>query len=265
MRYKYQDYYQYKEKLARHEKFLQLLLYSKKDKKFFLYKPKLKSIYGTVDQKKNYYKALRAKLRINKNNSEKQIAFITLTYSTKLYTPEEVIKRCKHDLQKWLKLIRVRVGKINYFWITELTKKNYVHFHIIMKEYIPAKIIKSCWHATTGSYIIHVKGVSRTVASRYITKYISDASKLSDQQCKFMYDNNFKRLYASSKGFFSKKTKPPKNYQLIGIVTCPYCVVQAETGTFAELEPIALSYIITLMEEDRYGYRWKWKPEEETN
>ena len=66
---KYLNYDDYQEKLARHEKYLQLLLYSKKDRKFYLYKPKLKSIYGTIDQKQNYYKALRAKLQINKNNS----------------------------------------------------------------------------------------------------------------------------------------------------------------------------------------------------
>lgn len=257
---RYLTFEKYQEKLARHEKYLQLLLYSKVDRKAYLYKPKIASIYGTLEQKKTYFKKLRNRLNINKTNTNNKIAFITLTYDTKLYTAVEVVNRCKHDIQKFFKLIRNRIGKINYFWIVELTKKNYVHFHIIAKEYIPAKMINACWKATTGSIITNVKGISRTQAGKYITKYVSDATKLSEEQAKFLYENNFKRLYAMSKRFFYNRTRKPDNYVLIGVVTNCFCVAQADPGEFLELTDIALAYIVQLMEERAYGYVLKRQP-----
>lgn len=258
MRYLPFDLYQ--EKLARHEKYLQLLLYSKIDRKAYLYKPKIASIYGTLAQKQTYFKKLRQKLNINKTNTNNKIAFITLTYDTKLYTASQVVHRCKSDIQKFFKLIRNRIGKINYFWIVELTKQNYVHFHIIAKEYIPAKMINACWRATTGSIITHVKGISRTQAGKYITKYVSDATKLSEEQARFLYENDFKRLYSMSKRFFYNRTRKPDQYVLIGVITNCFCVAQADPGEFLELSDIALTYIVELMETRSYGYVLKREP-----
>ena len=248
----------YQHKLATQEKYFQLFLYNPDSQKFYLYKPKMQSIYGTLEQKTTYYKNLRAKLVLNKQNTNKKISFVTLTYDTKLYSNVEVVNRCKRDMQLWLKLIRNRMGKINYFWIVELTKQNYVHFHIIFKEYIPAKIIRSCWIKTTGSIITDVKGVSRKAAAKYITKYISDATKLSPEQARFLYENNFKRLYANSKGFFEKRTKPKGIYKLIGIVSSPTCIISGNTGVFMELDEIALEHIILLLEQNAWGYVKKY-------
>lgn len=253
---KFEDY---QAKLTHQQKFLQLLLYSTSKKKYYLYKPKMASIYGNLEQKTNYFKQLRQKLNIHNTGIEGKISFVTLTYDTKLYSAVDVLGRCKHDLQKWFKLIRHRRGDINYFWIVELTKKNYVHFHLIIKEYIPSKIINACWQQVTGSIITHVKGVTSSQASRYITKYVSEVTKLSTEQAKFLYENDFKRLYASSRGFFSKVEKLKGHYRLIGIVTNPLCVVIAGSGEFAELEQIALKYIITLMKENAWGYILKAK------
>lgn len=258
MRYLPFDLYQ--DKLARHEKYLQLLLYEKATRKAYLYKPKIASIYGTINQKQTYFKKLRQKLNINKTNTNDKIAFITLTYDTKLYSAVQVVNRCKSDIQKFFKLIRNRIGKINYFWIVELTKRNYVHFHIICKEYIPAKMINACWRATTGSIITHVKGISRTQAGKYITKYVSDATKLSEDQVRFLYENNFKRLYSMSKKFFFNRTRKPEQYVLIGVVTNCFCMGQADPGEFLELSDIALSYIVELMEMKAYGYVLKRQP-----
>lgn len=249
----------YQAKLAHQQKFLQLLLYSPRKKKYYLYKPKMASIYGDLEQKTNYFKKLRQKLNIRNTNIDGKISFITLTYDTKLYSAVDVLNRCKHDLQKWFKLIRHRRGDINYFWIVELTKRNYVHFHLIVKEYIPSKIINACWRQVTGSIITNVKGVTSSQASRYITKYVSEVTKLSESQAKFLYDNEFKRLYASSRGFFTKSAKLKGNFILIGIITNPLCVVIADTGKFAELEQIALKYIIALMKENTWGYILKAK------
>lgn len=248
------EFEDYQKKLANQEKNLQLLLWSKKENKFFLYKPKTASIYGTTTQKTNYYKKLRQKLRIEDSSVGEKISFITLTYSTSLYSPEAVILRCKRDIQLWLKLIRNRIGVLKYFWICELTKQNYIHFHIITKQFIPHKIIKACWQKTTGSFITNVKGVSAATAGKYVTKYISDASKLSEDQAKFLYDNGFTRLYASSKNFFASKLKSKGLFYLIGIVTSPYCVASAEPGQFLEIEQIALNHIISLMEQGDWGY-----------
>lgn len=257
---RYLSFEDYQAKLARHEKYLQLLLYSKIDRKAYLYKPKIASIYGTLGQKKTYFKKLRNRLNINKTNTNNKIAFITLTYDTKLYSAVQVVNRCKSDIQKFFKLIRNRIGKINYFWIVELTKQNYVHFHIIAKEYIPAKMINACWRATTGSIITNVKGISRTQAGKYITKYVSDATKLSEEQAKFLYENNFKRLYSMSKKFFYNRTRKPDQYVLIGVITNCFCVAQADPGEFLELSDIALSYIVELMETKAYGYVLKREP-----
>jgi len=255
---RYLNFFDYQDKLANQEKHLQLLLWNKKDGKYYIYKPKSKSIYGTENQKNNYYKQLRAKLKLTEENTNQKISFVTLTYDTKLYTPAQVIGRCKQDIKNWLKMIRHRVGQVHYMWIVELTKKNYVHFHLIFKEYIPAKIINACWKATTGSIITHVKGISREKAGRYITKYISESSKMSEDQAKFLYDHDFKRLYAHSRGFFVQKLKSKGIFYLLGIITNPLCIVKGRTGEFLEVDRIALNHIVTLMEQGDWGYIKKY-------
>jgi len=248
------DFEDYQKKLENQEKHLQLLVWSKKENKTYLYKPKMASIYGTQLQKQTYYKKLRNKLKLDPDTTREKISFITLTYDTKLYSAVEVIKRCKRDIQLFLKLIRNRIGKLQYMWIAELTKQNYIHFHIISNQYIPAKIIRSCWTKTTGSIITHVKGATRAQAGRYITKYVSEAAKLSENQAKFLYDNNFKRLYAHSRDFFKKMEKKRGMFFLLGIITSPFCVIQADRGEFIEVSDIALAHILNLMEQGDWGY-----------
>lgn len=252
---------EYQRKLSNQEKYFQMLLYSKKEQKFFLYRPKSKSIYGTETQKSNYYKALRGKLKINKTNSNNKVSFVTLTYDSKLYSPVQVLRRCKHDIQNFLKLVRYYVGKINYFWIVELTKKDYVHFHILVKEYIPAKIISQCWLKTTGSIITHVKGVSRTVASRYISKYVGDSAKLSNHHARFLYDNDFARIYSNSKGFFMQRTRERGAFALLGLITNPFCAITAQVGGFYELDEIALNILWERMTDHQFGYIQKYYPD----
>ncbi len=208
------DLKQYQHKLEERVNKLAFLIQNKETNKIFLYKPKVKSMWHNKFIKdyanERYYKL---KERLNK----KDCRMITLTYSTKKYTPEQVAKRHKSDIKKFFRLIRKEIPLIQYCYFIELTKKLMIHFHIYVDRFIHQKVIKEIWTKITGNFIVDIRLVSTPEQIKYCSSYHQIMKKYNHRQLEFAW-KNISRFFGQSRNFFSPAEKVLSAYHLLGRV-----------------------------------------------
>jgi len=170
-------------------------------------RPTPKSIWLPGKPRKKYYRALREKIKSTMIKSSKKYSFITLTYHQKKYSPEESAERSKRDIKELLRLLRRRFGKVQYFYIIELTGTGYVHFHVIIDHFIYWKVLKGMWYHITLSYVVDIRSIPSGNIAGYICKYLTKTSKQDSWQFEFIF-KNVDRIWSSSRGFFTKYVKP---------------------------------------------------------
>lgn len=169
---------------------------------FYFCRPVPRTVWLPGKPREKYYLRLRNKLKTQFRQSAKKYSFLTLTYCTRLYSPEEACARLKSDIKELLRRIRRRYKKIQYFYIVELTENGYPHLHIIIDKFIWWKVLKAMWGAITGSWIILIKSIPGRSVAGYLTKYLTSQKKSSDWQFAFIF-KNIDRLWSSSRGFFA--------------------------------------------------------------
>ena len=196
--------------VTRNKKFFQILFDPKEDEAYF-FKPAVRSLYE-YDCRQNYFRSLKKKFK--NVCSSKVFTFCTLTYSTKLYDPEQVSARCKKDIALLMKRLRRSYTKLEYFYIVELTKKFQPHFHIVFNSEIPKSEIRKDWYEITGSYIVDIEKVWNQSIDFYLTKELSKSKRKSEQYWQFFF-YNFKRLWTSSRGFFYRAKKVTKKFYIL--------------------------------------------------
>lgn len=170
-------------------------------------RPVPRTIWLPGKPREKYYRALREKLKSTMTRTAKKYSFLTLTYSSRLYSPEEACAQLKGDIKELLRRLRRRLGKLQYFYIVELTKSGYPHLHVIIDHFIFWKVLKAMWFAITGSYIVDIRSIPAGNIASYICKYLTKQSKHTDWQFSFIF-KNISRLWAASRGFFGKYQKP---------------------------------------------------------
>lgn len=116
--------------------------------------------------------------KIEDFSKRRQLRFITVTYSADV-GPAEVLRRFSSDWNKFVTYLRRRKYKFNFFKIIEFTKRNILHFHVLIDCYIPQGLISNVWRDVTGtSYIVFItKVLSREDALRYTIKYITKSKQ----------------------------------------------------------------------------------------
>jgi len=177
----------------------------------FFFRPRIRSLYER-EARMNYFRNLRRKFR---NLPDQQsYTFSTLTYSTKLYGPEEVALRCKKDIALLMKRLRRAIPKLQYFYIVELTKKFMPHFHIIFNQQIPKRILKKNWLEITGSYIVDIRNIFSEHVYGYMTSELLKSKKQPEQYWQFIYFS-FNRLWSSSRMFFLHAKDTTKKYYIL--------------------------------------------------
>lgn len=170
-------------------------------------RPTPRTIWLPGKPRKKYYRRLYEKLHSQLKISANKYSFITLTYHTKKYSPEEVASRMKGDIKELLRRLRKIHTKIQYFWIVELTASGYPHLHIIVNKFIFWKVLKGIWYSITKSYITDIRSIPAGNLASYVCKYLAKQSKHDDWQFKFIF-KHIDRLWSSSRGFFGKYVKP---------------------------------------------------------
>ena len=170
-------------------------------------RPTPRTLWLPGKPRQKYYRRLYEKLHSTLKISSDKYSFITLTYHTKKYSPDEVAERLKGDIKELLRRLRKKHKNIQYFWIIELTASGYPHIHIIINKFIFWKVLRGIWYAITKSYITDIRSIPAANVASYVCKYLTKQSKHSDWQFQFIF-KNIDRIWSSSRGFFGKYIKP---------------------------------------------------------
>lgn len=196
---------EYQNRLIKQSQTLRFFLLHKTDGTQYYYKPSIRSIW--VEKfRQNYLKDRSKKLAFRLQRGD--LSFVTLTYWTELYSPEQVADRHKSDINRFIKSCRKQYGKISYSYVVEVTKKNYVHFHIFLSKQIPKNFIKKLWKSITGSWRIDKVDITDPrKAANYVRKYVEKMDCGSLSKLEFMW-NYIDRFFACSRNFFRSATDP---------------------------------------------------------
>ena len=151
-------------------------------------------------------------------SSYKHIRMATFTFRTGNLKPtqqhvlqtSEVWRRFLNNIRRDQRF-RESQRHFDYIRISELTVNGHIHFHVIISEFLPAKLVRSVWrHAiqtVTGrpgknGFVKFTHSLNSKSAAIYVSKYVSKAAK--EHSLRY-------RLYSHSKKWvlFQKKEKDP--------------------------------------------------------
>ncbi|WP_338982438.1 rolling circle replication-associated protein [Spiroplasma endosymbiont of Eupeodes luniger] len=120
----------------------------------------------------------------------KKLTFLTLTYAD---VNEFDIRKCKRDLNKFFKKLKywfkVKNKNIKYLYTYEYQKRGVIHFHILITEKIPHKIILQFWPYGINKNI-RVRENTNEMVVKYCSKYIT--KNVLNEKSLNQYDLNIK-------------------------------------------------------------------------
>jgi len=98
--------------------------------------------------------------------------------------------------------LRRRFGEIEYLRVTEVTKKGWPHYHLLVRSpYLPHEVVKNLWQQLTGAVIVDLRQVHNSFDScNYLTKYLSKLHNLTWTE----------RHVSTSRHFFQEDTRPKR-------------------------------------------------------
>lgn len=180
-------------------------------------KPTPRTAWLPGKPRSKYYRRIKNKLTTQFRDSKKKYTFLTLTYDQNTNSKAFCFNMLKSNIREFIRLLRKRYKKIQYFWIIELTKNGYPHIHIIFDRYAHWKIINAIWRGVTDSYITYIKQIPSSAVAGYLTKYLTRQSKHTEYQFAIIF-KNVDRLYGNSRDFFSIKViKTDSGWLLISL------------------------------------------------
>jgi hypothetical protein len=165
-------------------------------------KPAPSCVWLPGKPRNKYYKNIFKKINNQLRDQSRQYSFLTLTYSTHLYSQKSAFLLLKEHIREFFRLLRKRYKKFEYFWVVELTKNCYPHVHIIISKFIHWKVVRAIWHRVTKNKVVDIRTAGHKNVSEYLTKYLSKQSKHNETQFAVIF-KNVDRLYGSSRNFFS--------------------------------------------------------------
>jgi hypothetical protein len=139
-----------------------------------------------------------AKLKIKKLSAQTRDArpnrMMTLTVDPQLYqTPREAFDKTRTQVPELIRRIRKRFGPCEYLRVTELTKKGWPHYHLLIRSnFLPHAWVRDQWHDLTGAVIVDLRQVKKTFAAyNYLVKYLSKLHKIEWTERHVSYSKNF--------------------------------------------------------------------------
>lgn len=182
----------------------------KEDDRYDMYfaKPTPKTQWLSGKPRKKYYRKLYTKLNTQLRTDKFHYSFCTLTYHTRKYSQKYAFLMLKDQLKEFIRLVRKKYPKIQYYWVIELTKRLYPHIHIVFNGYVHWLVIRAIWYRVTSSYITDIRSIPSHDISKYIAGYLAKQSKHDKTQWSTIF-KNIDRLYGSSRDFFTTKIVNP--------------------------------------------------------
>lgn len=106
----------------------------------------------------------------------------TLTVDPALYsTPRASFDATRRQLPEWIKRMRSRVGSVEYLRVTEVTKKGWPHYHLLIRsDFIPHAVARDEWYLLTGAQIVDLRQVKKSFRTySYLVKYLTKLHHIS--------------------------------------------------------------------------------------
>lgn len=174
--------------------------------KYDLYfaKPAPRTVWLPGRPRKKYYNRLKNRVHCQIAHNATKYTFATLTYSTGSYTPNKAFFLMKSHIKEFFRLLRKRIPTLQYFWVVELTKRGYPHFHLILSSFVHHSVLKAIWWKVSSCSVVDIRMIPAGNLSGYITKYLTKQSKHTTRQFEIIF-KKIDRLYGYSKKFFTKK------------------------------------------------------------
>lgn len=187
-------------------------------------KNKKKLFHNSVRAKSNFIR----KIYHNFGNS-KNLSFLTLTYALNEFD----VKKCKKDLAKFFKNIKYwmvtnKLKDIKYAYTYEYQKRGALHFHILIDEKLPNKVVLANWKYGINKNL-KVKANTQEFVAQYCSKYITAnyiSKNLSNENSKNQFDLNLKSYQ------FSYNCKNPEIKKYVSFVSLKDIVAKAKNATF---------------------------------
>lgn len=106
----------------------------------------------------------------------------TLTVDPKLHgSPRIAFDATRRQLPEWVKRMRSRFGDLEYLRVTEITKKGWPHYHLLIRSgYIPHPAARDEWFLLTGASIVDVRQVKKSFSAyTYLVKYLTKLHRIT--------------------------------------------------------------------------------------
>lgn len=119
---------------------------------------------------------------------------LTLTVDTKLWdTPRAAFDGTRRKVPDLVKLLRARYGEFEYVRVTEITRRGWPHYHLLVRSpYLPHAVVKKFWQDLTGATIVDLRQVDdRFRAVTYLIKYLSKLHKIEWTERHVSYSRGF--------------------------------------------------------------------------
>lgn len=127
---------------------------------------------------------------------------LTLTVDPKRYeTPREAFDATRSQVPELIRRLRKRFGEIEYLRVTELTRRGFPHYHMLIRSgFLPQPVVKKDWNELTGAIIVDLRQVKQSFqAYTYLVKYLAKLHKIEWTE----------RHVSYSRSFFPPKDDPP--------------------------------------------------------
>lgn len=139
----------------------------------------------------------------------KPTRLLTLTVDPKLYdSPKHAWESTRKKVPLLIRNLRKRFGEVEYLRVTEVTRKGWPHYHLLVRSgFLPHAIVKLLWFALTGAKIVDLRQVKRSFeAYNYLVKYLSKLHRLEWTE----------RHVSVSRNFIPKDSNVPEDRLICG-------------------------------------------------
>lgn len=108
-------------------------------------------------------------------------------------SPRDAFDGTRRQVNELLKKLRTKFGEIEYLRVTELTKKGFPHYHLLLRSgFIPHAVVKKLWNELTGATIVDLRQVKESFrAYHYLVKYLSKLHKIEWTERHVSYSRGF--------------------------------------------------------------------------
>lgn len=156
-----------------------------------------------------------------KTEKAKPNRLLTLTVDPSFYdNPRHAFDETRRKVPELMRFLRKRFGNVEYLRVTELTKRGWPHYHLLLRSpYLPHEVVKRKWQELTGALIVDLRPVKDKLNTySYLVKYLSKMHRIGWTERHVSYSRNF---------FLDEEPPPREDLELTD-----KCIIEAHPSTY---------------------------------